>query len=589
MSLRWYLGLATALAGCTDDPEPITTNPPPISGGTLLVTADGVRAVAADPDRDRVWIVDLAARRVQYEIVLAAGDEPGRVAEDAHGRVHVALRRGGALVTVDPTSGVMEARTPVCAAPRGVAYDPGEDVLHVACLGGDLVTLNAIDRSVLRRVRLDRDLRDVVVRDGRLMVSRFRSAELLDVTATGALAGRFRLPQFTAESFHAFDPAVAWRTAALPDGALLVVHQRAMIDPVPLPPPDTGEDSGGSTYGTSGGSPVDPGIVHGAVSIVRPPGGRTNDPEPPPGPLVPMATLPVDIAVSPDGIEAAMVAAGSGTVMVLDVASIEATNVLEPRVRSAAHGQPVAVAYDPSGAVWVQTRRPSTVHVLGGPAVPLGTEPELDGTDGAHDLFHLTVGSFGSMACASCHPEGGDDGRVWGFVPFDGGATMLRRTQTLRGGLTEGPLHWDGTLGDMSALVREVMVARMGGSDPGDARVQALGEWLRAAPRFPLEPAADPAAAERGRAIFARADVGCATCHGGDKLTNDRTVDVGTGGALQVPTLVGISHRAPFMHDGCAPTLLDRFGPCGGGDAHGRTSHLSPAEHADLVAYLETL
>jgi cytochrome c peroxidase len=65
--------------------------------------------------------------------------------------------------------------------------------------------------------------------------------------------------------------------------------------------------------------------------------------------------------------------------------------------------------------------------------------------------------------------------------------------------------------------------------------------------------------------------------------------NVGTGRALQVPSLLGVSHRAPFMHNGCAPTLRDRFGACGGGDRHGNTSHLSEPEINDLGAYLESL
>jgi hypothetical protein len=47
--------------------------------------------------------------------------------------------------------------------------------------------------------------------------------------------------------------------------------------------------------------------------------------------------------------------------------------------------------------------------------------------------------------------------------------------------------------------------------------------------------------------------------------------------------------RAPFLHDGRAPTLTDRFGPNGGGDLHGQTSQLSQSQIADLVNYLETL
>lgn len=56
-----------------------------------------------------------------------------------------------------------------------------------------------------------------------------------------------------------------------------------------------------------------------------------------------------------------------------------------------------------------------------------------------------------------------------------------------------------------------------------------------------------------------------------------------------MPSLRGIGLRAPFMHDGCAPTLHDRFGACGGGDKHGVTSGLTPAQIDDLVAYLMTL
>jgi hypothetical protein len=71
--------------------------------------------------------------------------------------------------------------------------------------------------------------------------------------------------------------------------------------------------------------------------------------------------------------------------------------------------------------------------------------------------------------------------------------------------------------------------------------------------------------------------------------TNNALVFVGTGGMFKVPSLVGVAARAPYMHDGCAATLRDRFGTCGGGDAHGRTSGLTEAQLADLAAFLESL
>jgi CxxC motif-containing protein (DUF1111 family) len=88
-----------------------------------------------------------------------------------------------------------------------------------------------------------------------------------------------------------------------------------------------------------------------------------------------------------------------------------------------------------------------------------------------------------------------------------------------------------------------------------------------------------------------RAASGCASCHLGAHLTNNQASDVGTGKAFQVPSLLRIGLRAPFMHDGCATTLKDRFlnTACGGGDRHGKTSHLSEAQIDDLVAYLESL
>ena len=90
----------------------------------------------------------------------------------------------------------------------------------------------------------------------------------------------------------------------------------------------------------------------------------------------------------------------------------------------------------------------------------------------------------------------------------------------------------------------------------------------------------------RGAAVFQER---CASCHAGAMLTNNATVDVGTGGAFQVPSLVGVGWRQPLMHAGCARTLIDRFDPECGGAYHGDTRTLAPARIQDLVDFLETL
>lgn len=145
-------------------PSTVTASipPPPISGGTLLVLKDGRHAVAADPDRDAVYIVDLGAGTATT-VALKPGDEPGRGVEDGAGMVHIALRSGGAVVTVDPSAASVTSRQAVCPAPRGITWDSSADLVWVACATGELVALPSAGGTAVHSFVLDRDLRDVVV------------------------------------------------------------------------------------------------------------------------------------------------------------------------------------------------------------------------------------------------------------------------------------------------------------------------------------------------------------------------------------------------------------------------------------------
>jgi CxxC motif-containing protein (DUF1111 family) len=178
---------------------------------------------------------------------------------------------------------------------------------------------------------------------------------------------------------------------------------------------------------------------------------------------------------------------------------------------------------------------------------------------------------------------------VWKFTP-----SGERRTQSLQIGIagTE-PFHWDGDMTDLGILMDEVFVRRMGGPKETPDRKQALRNWISGLkPPTALRDASSPEALA-GKALFESAEVGCASCHSGEKHTNNKTVFVGTtepDHLVQVPSLVGIGYRAPFLHDGCATTLRDRFTDgCGGGNLHGNTSGLTEAQLGNLIAYLETL
>ncbi len=550
--------------------------PPPISGGTLLVARDGVTAIASDPDRDRVWIADLGKGRLSGQVVLTPGDEPGRLAEDAAGRVHVVLRGPGVLLTLDPKAGsefgMVISRRAVCAAPRGVAYDAASDQVHVACATGELVTFAAAGGPPLRTLGLEPDLRDVVVSAGQLFVSKFRSAELLQLDASGKIVQRMS-PQPLSANGGSSLPGVAWRLLPAQTAGVLMLHQRA---------------GAASVSTTAGGYGVvsqmcSTGLVHAAVT-------QFVAGAPVQAPQIPNAVLAVDLAVSRDGTQGAVVAAGNSEklpqVQVFQMANLTTSSFCASPQRSittTVRGA-VAAAFDGGGRLIVQTREPAALQIIADNGTP--TPITLPGESRAslgHDLFHTMPNAL--LACASCHPEAGDDAHVWNFDPQG-----LRRTQNPRGGvLADAPYHWDGSMKDFPMLANEVFTKRMGGTALPSDQVTALGQWLDAQPALPQLPVADASAVTRGQQLFFSELVGCASCHNGDHFTNHQTFDVGTGGTFKVPSLIAVAYRAPYLHNGFARTLRDRFGASGGGDKHGTTSQLGPDELGDLVAYLQSL
>ncbi len=580
-----------------DVDDPAAAGPPALAGGTLLLSRDGNTAFASDPDRDLVWMVDLARGAILATTALEPGDEPGRIAEDATGHIHVVLRRAGEIASIDPAFAQDVRRRRVCSEPRGIAHDDARGVLHVACTGGELVTLPAGAGPEIRRLQLDRDLRDVVVDGDRLLVTRLRSAEMLVVSVGGDVVDRKVPPNITtSEDPEGYDyyygagipsseSSVAWRAVPLPSGGIAMAHQRAQTDPVSVEPGGYGEGEGREGQ-------CSPGIVSTSVSVL------TADGELAQSPILTGVVLPVDVAVSHDGERYAVLSAAKHQVVIGRVGDLSrgvpCMGPGEGEVQAwNIDGQPVAVVFDRTGRVVVQTRDRAGLSILDenrGSFVEVASFEYLSRGNTGFDTFHHTplppeMGGT-ALACASCHPEGRDDGRVW---TFDG--LGPRRTQSLPGGvLATTPFHWDGALPTLHALMTEVFVGRMAAPPPTPDAVDSLGRWLDGLPA-PVPPdSADPAAAERGRGIFESAGTACAACHSGERFTSNVSVDVGTGGILQVPSLVGVWDRAPFLHDGCAETLRDRFEwPCGDGDHHGVTSHLDVYEVGDLVAYLDTL
>lgn len=591
-------------------PGPLLTNPavsatrppPPISGGTLLVLPGGAIAMAADPDRDALFFADVQREVLLGEVRLEAGDEPGRAVADPTGAVvHVLLRRGGALVSVAVATRTITARQFLCPAPRGIAHDAARDLLHVVCAGGELLAVAPRTGEVIRRVQLaDRDLRDVVISGDELFVSQFRSADVLVLgAANGVLLDRRRPPGSPAAmrpvpsptatpGALAALPGVAWRMQPMAGGGAIMIHQESSTDEL---------RTDGRGYG---GGPCRGAV---ATAFTRfPATGRVTT-----SGQIMASVLPVDFAVSADGRRLALLSAGNSPlgsrsvigpmlpVQLIDTGATANATCIPPgtsppgatpevieMVRQPT-GEPVALAFDGQGRLLVQLREPARLEIVThrGGSIKLSDESRFDT---GHAIFHAAT-SFG-LACASCHPEGGDDARVWRFAGLG-----PRRTQNLLGGiLGTAPFHWDGEMTDLQHLMDRVFTTRMGGAKVGPEHLQALATWMDSMPALPRVVPADPAAAARGEVLFKDPKVACATCHGGPLFTNNATVAVGTGLPLQVPGLRGLVWRAPYLHTGCAPTISDRFtSACGGGDLHGVTSHLDDRQRADLTSYLESL
>jgi cytochrome c peroxidase len=242
----------------------------------------------------------------------------------------------------------------------------------------------------------------------------------------------------------------------------------------------------------------------------------------------------------------------------------------------------VAVAFEANGQWVVQSRRPAQLQFQDNRIISLAADSRFDT---GFAMFHMNAG--GSIACTSCHPEAGEDGHTWNF------SVGPRRSQTLEGGASaRSPFHWTGDLATFDDLVDEVMLKRMSLNATVDAKQRAaLSDWLDSVPKVATADDLDADAVARGSALFQDKDLACATCHIGPDYTDNLAHDVGTanGTKLITPSLVDVNMRAPLLHDGCALTLEGRFGPCGGGDAHGKTSKLTPADQADLVAFMQSL
>lgn len=260
--------------------------------------------------------------------------------------------------------------------------------------------------------------------------------------------------------------------------------------------------------------------------------------------------------------------------------------------------------------------------------VALSGDPLGPGGATGRKLFYNSIdhATSGGLGCAGCHPEGRDDGHVWheaNFTTEDGDTTIFvgeahnippeahtrgfpRRTPMLAGRVSaEGPYGWHAespTIVDRET--RGFGLHRWGAvperpSAEVEMRAKALADFLRRGLVPPTVSADFDEQARRGQALFISKAVGCAECHVPATSYTTRQpyplsplavragFDEEPDPKFKIPSLSFLAGRAPYFHDGSAPSIEQLVEK--NGNRMGKTAQLSAAERADLVAFLRTL
>ncbi|HHK42292.1 MAG TPA: hypothetical protein ENJ50_07730, partial [Planctomycetaceae bacterium] len=173
---------------------------------------------------------------------------------------------------------------------------------------------------------------------------------------------------------------------------------------------------------------------------------------------------------------------------------------------------------------------------------------------------HLSMDGW--MSCHSCHVDGHTNGLLNDNLS-DGSYETSKRVLSLLGRAGTAPFAWGGTSATLEDQVgRSIQkTMRFRGEIPPGTR-QAIAAFLRTLEPPPGIDAArgrvDRRQVERGKALFEM--LGCADCHVPPRYTSEETYDVGLVDErgmrmFNPPTLLGVSQRHRWLHDGRARSL----------------------------------
>ena len=599
--------------------------------------------LAFDAVRSRVWVVNsdtdtvtaINADTLAKVFEQPVGVNPQTVAQAPNGRIWVANHGSGTISILNPDTGALLQTITLArgSRPFGIAFSPDNNAAYVTLQGtGQLLELSPTTGAVLGSVAVGPWPRSIAISNdsSRILISRFISpasrGEVVEVSgATLSVTRTFGLaadPGPDTESSGRGIPNYLGALAIQPDG------RRAWI-------PSKKDNTFRGQF--RDGQPLTfESTVRTIVSQIDLVGNAE------------VASARIDlndrdlanaVVFSPLGDYAFISTQGTNLVEVVDVYNNQIVTGVVNVGRA-----PRGLLLTPNGRLFVQNFVSRTVSVFDVSGIlastsntytqlaninAIATEKLAANVLAGKRIFYNSddrrMNRDKYLSCASCHQDGGQDGRVMDFTDRGEG---LRNTIALNGrrGVGQGRVHWSANFDEIQDFEHDIRNAFGGTGFMTDAqfntgtRNQPLGD-----PKAGVSPDLDAlaafvnsldsvgaspfrnangsftAAAIAGKAVFQRQ--GCNTCHSGAEFTDSASGqlhDVGTikpsSGrrlnqlltGLDTPTLKGVWETAPYLHDGSAPTLLDVLTTANPNNRHGNTA-LNDTELQELVAYLQQL
>lgn len=576
-----------------------TSVPAGTSNSLMDVSTDGKLLACSNRDSGTLTIVDLATHTVIHEIQIGHHPEGISFLGDSH-RVAVAAYDDDLVVFADADKGSVTHKTEVFDEPYGIVSNKAGSRIYVTLeYPGRIAEIDAASGKLLREFNAGSFPRGIAI----------SSDEQQLVTA-----------EYLTAHLRAFDIVSGKQTDEWLAGPTDNLARQVVLHP-----------KRAKAYVAHIRSRVE--IPHGAGSIFPYLGAADLVPKddtrrrrvPLDSFIQTLVTAnPWEVAVSPDGSKLYVVCSGTNDMYATRTVDDDYTEIANEKYLQVGTN-PRAVRVSPDGkSVFVYNALDFNVMVFDAATMTLRKKIDVTQNPLSKEVLLGKVLFYSALqpmvgrrwiSCSSCHPDGQADGKTWH------NPEGLRATPPLGGLAFTHPQHWSadrdetqdfehtirGPLMQGYGLIRGKVNQSLAAPNKGLSReLDALAAYTNSH-RFTLSPHAKGGltdSAKRGRELFFNETIGCAKCHSGPFYTDSQSGkpsvlhDVGTGNddpgekmgpKYDTPTLLSLYRTAPYLHHGKAATLTDVLTTANKGDKHGKTSHLSREQVADLVEFLKAL